>query len=99
MQVPGLACFRRATSSKTDLRGEEQEKRKGKSECGRKHRETGTAAHTWPAYRGYKPTDYVNLPSFVPREMFSYYAFYLWRKGCEPLQWVTWALSVWFLGN
>jgi len=39
--------------------------------------------------QGYKPKDYVNLPPFVPREMFSYYAFYLWRKGCEPLQWVT----------
>lgn len=34
-------------------------------------------------------TDYGNLPFFVPREMFSSYAFYLCKKGCEPLQFVT----------
>lgn len=44
---------------------------------------------TRTAYRGYKPKDYGNLPSFVPHEMFSYYAFYLCKKGCEPLQLVT----------
>lgn len=44
---------------------------------------------TRTAYRGYKPKDYGNLPSFVPCEMFSYYAFYLCKKGCEPLQLVT----------
>lgn len=58
-------------------------------EGGGGERERGGETHTWTAYRGYKPKDYVNLTSFVPREMFSYYAFYVWRKGCEPLQSVT----------